>query len=263
MDRDGSVGLADPSQLFEMDGRTVVVTGASSGLGRRFAGVLSAAGATVFAVARRSDLLASLAAESSGVVALQCDLADPAARIALVEQIRERCDRVDCLVNNAGLGGASAALDEEVEDFQAVLNVNVVAAFDLARLVVRHRRDDDPLSIVNVASIRAMVGVGQIPATSYASSKAGLVGLTRELAAQWGPDGIRVNAIAPGWFPTAMTGEALFSDERSVRWMASRTPLRRPGTAADLDGVLLLLASGASEYITGQVLTVDGGWTAL
>ena len=118
-------------------------------------------------------------------------------------------------------------------------------------------------SIVNIASVWGLVGVGQIPDAGYAASKGGLVNLTRELAAQWARNGIRVNALAPGWFRSEMTEERMFQDERSLRWVRQRTPMGRGGEMHELDGALLYLASDASSFVTGTVLPVDGGWTAI
>jgi NAD(P)-dependent dehydrogenase (short-subunit alcohol dehydrogenase family) len=118
-------------------------------------------------------------------------------------------------------------------------------------------------TIVNVASVLGVVGVGQIPDAGSAASKGGLVNLTRELAAQWARKGIRVNTLAPGWFRSEMTQERMFDDERAVRWMRQRTPMGRGGEVHELDGALLYLASGASSFVTGTVLPVDGGWTAI
>ena len=118
-------------------------------------------------------------------------------------------------------------------------------------------------SIVNIASLWGLVGVGQIPDAAYAASKGGLVNLTRELAAQWARKGVRVNAIAPGWFPSEMTDGVMFGDEKSERWLRQRTPMGRGGEEHELDGALMYLASDASTFVTGQVLSVDGGWTSI
>jgi NAD(P)-dependent dehydrogenase (short-subunit alcohol dehydrogenase family) len=118
-------------------------------------------------------------------------------------------------------------------------------------------------TIVNIASLWGMVGVGQIPEAGYAASKGGLINLTRELAAQWARSGVRVNALAPGWFRSEMTDGLMFGDERSEKWMRQRTPMGRAGDEHELDGALLYLASGASSFVTGTVLCVDGGWTAI
>ncbi|HVM41269.1 MAG TPA: SDR family oxidoreductase [Acidimicrobiia bacterium] len=253
----------DPTAAFRLDGKVALLTGASSGLGSRFAEVLAAAGAMVVATARRADRLDALAARLAGVEGVPCDVADAAQRSTLVRGIVERHGRIDVLVNNAGTTRVVPALEESDDDFEAVLTVNLVAPFSLARdaaTVMAHQSEGG--SIVNVASVLGMVGVGQIPQAGYAASKGGLVNLTRELAAQWARKGVRVNALAPGWFPSEMTGD-MFDDERSMRWVGSRDPMGRGGEPHELDGALLFLASPASSYVTGQVLAVDGGWTAV
>ncbi|MGW4058082.1 SDR family NAD(P)-dependent oxidoreductase [Amycolatopsis sp. NPDC004747] len=237
--------------MFSLAGKTAVVTGASSGLGARFAKVLASAGATVFAAARRADRLAALGPEIHPVT---CDVSVAGDR----ERLVEAAGRVDVLVNNAGVPGERQAAKESAQDFADVLAVNLVAPFHLSRLVAESGSRG---SIVNVASILGIVSAAPLGGASYAASKAGLIGLTRELAGQWGDAGIRVNALAPGWFRSEMTGD-LFADERSRRWVERNTMLNRAGDPGELDGALLFLASDASSYYTGQVMVVDGGWTA-
>jgi NAD(P)-dependent dehydrogenase (short-subunit alcohol dehydrogenase family) len=245
--------------LFSLAGRTAVVTGASSGLGARFAAVLAAAGATVFAAARRVERLASVAAGDERIHPVACDVSVEADRRRLVETAVAATGRLDVLVNNAGTAGALSAADESADDFAGVLAVNLVAPFHLARLMADAAGPGG--SIVNVASILGLVSAAPMGGASYAASKAGLLGLTRELAGQWGRAGVRVNALAPGWFRSEMT-EALFADARASDWVERNTMLRRGGEGGELDGALLFLASDASSYCTGQVLVVDGGWTA-
>jgi NAD(P)-dependent dehydrogenase (short-subunit alcohol dehydrogenase family) len=256
--------------LFSLEGRTAVVTGASSGLGARFATVLAAAGATVFAAARRVDRLAEVAAADPRIHPVACDVSLDSDRIRLVETALAGTGRLDILVNNAGAAGAVNAADETADTFAAVLAVNLVAPFHLARLLAEARcaagsveagLAEGSRSIINVSSILGLVSAAPLGGASYAASKAGLVGLTRELAGQWGRAGVRVNALAPGWFRSEMT-EELFADPRSSEWVRRNTMLRRPGDGTELDGALLFLASDASSYCTGQVLVVDGGWTA-
>jgi NAD(P)-dependent dehydrogenase (short-subunit alcohol dehydrogenase family) len=248
--------------LFSLEGRTAVVTGASSGLGARFATVLAAAGATVFAAARRVDRLAEVAAADHRIHPVACDVSLDSDRVRLVETALAGTGRLDILVNNAGAAGAASAADETADAFAAVLAVNLVAPFHLARLLAETQPPATVArSIINVSSILGLVSAAPLGGASYAASKAGLVGLTRELAGQWGRAGVRVNALAPGWFRSEMT-EELFADPRSSEWVRRNTMLRRPGDGTELDGALLFLASDASSYCTGQVLVVDGGWTA-
>jgi NAD(P)-dependent dehydrogenase (short-subunit alcohol dehydrogenase family) len=144
------------------------------------------------------------------------------------------------------------------------LTVNLVAPFELAREAARTMvASGNGGVIVNVASLWGMVGVGQIPEAGYAASKGGLINLTRELAAQWARKGVRVNALAPGWFRSEMTEGRMFGDDRAEKWMNTRTPMGRGGDEHELDGALLFLASAASTFVTGTVLCVDGGWTAI
>ena len=194
---------------------------------------------------------------------MPCDLAEPDAPDVVVGATLERYGRVDVVVNNAGTSTVGPALEDDLDEFRRIVEVNLVAPFAIARLAARSMIETGRGgTIVNVASILGMVGVGQIPQASYTAAKGGLVNLTRELAAQWARKGVRVNTLAPGWFPSEMTAD-MFSDESSLRWLKSKAPMGRPGETHELDGALLFLASDASSYVTGAVLPVDGGWTAI
>jgi len=250
-----------PERLFSLDGRTAVVTGASAGLGARFVRVLAAAGATVYAAARRLDRLEILAKEDARIRPVGCDVGREQDRVRLVETVLAEGAGLHILVNNAGVAGPPKALDEDSRGFADVLAVNLVAPFHLACLAAAAAPDGTKSSIVNVASILGLVSGAPMGGASYSASKAGLIGLTRELAGQWGRRGTRVNALAPGWFRSEMTDE-LFADAKSSEWVTRNTMLRRGGDHHELDGALLFLASDASTYCTGQVLVVDGGWTA-
>jgi NAD(P)-dependent dehydrogenase (short-subunit alcohol dehydrogenase family) len=252
----------DPLAAFRLDGKVAVLTGASSGLGARFARVLDGAGASLVLAARREERISALADELRDAVAVRCDVADGADREALVAAALERYGRVDVLVNNAGTTAVAPALDEGDEDFARVLEVNLTAPFALAKRAARVMLDSGGGVIVNVASILGLIGSGQIPQASYTASKGGLVNLTRELAAQWARDGIRVNALCPGWFPSEMT-EGMFADERGRQFIRRRTPMGRAGEDSELDGALLFLTAPASSYVTGQALVVDGGWSSI
>lgn len=250
--------------VFELVGRVAIVTGASSGLGERFARVLNAAGARVVLAARRTDRLDSLASELTDALVVECDLSQAGQAEMLVAATMECYQQIDVLVNNAGVNNAALAIDESLDDFRHEIEVNLIAPFELSRLAARTmiaaKRTG---SIINIASIFGLVGVGQIPDAGYAASKGGLINMTRELAAQWARKGVRVNAIAPGWFRSEMTDDRMFSDENSMKWLRQHTPMGRAGDEHELDGVLLFLASKASSYVTGVVIPVDGGWTAI
>lgn len=252
------------SCCFDLDGRTVLLTGASSGLGVRFARALHRHGARLVLAARRKDRLLRLAAElGDGVTVHACDVSSAKSREALLEAVLTEHGTVDMLVNNAGIGMVTEAIHESDDDFERVISVNLVAPFSLSRSVATHWiQAGTGGSIVNIASILGMVGVGRIPQAGYAASKGGLINLTRELAAQWGRYAIRVNALAPGFFPSEQTSEML-AEERGRNWVARHTLLGRPGGDDELDGALLFLLGSMSAYVTGHVLVVDGGYTAV
>lgn len=255
--------VLDPLAAFRLDGRVAIVTGASGGLGARFARVLDAAGARVVVTARRVDRLEDLAAELTEGLPVACDVARSADLDALVDATLERYGRVDVVVNNAGIRNVAPPLDESDEAFEDVLRVNLTACFGLARRAATAMIErGEGGSIINISSIFGLVATGQLPLASYVASKGGLNHLTRELAGHWARHGIRVNALCPGFYASEMTTDTL-EDERMVRWIHRRTPMGRVGEPHELDGALLYLASPASTYTTGQSLGVDGGMSTL
>jgi NAD(P)-dependent dehydrogenase (short-subunit alcohol dehydrogenase family) len=248
-------------RLFALDGRVALVTGASSGLGAAVARTLAAAGAHVAVAARRLDRLAALADEISGA-AVTCDLLDPAQVDELVPRVVDAVGGPEILVNVAGsFAGACPAEDEQLEAVARALNLNLVAPFRLSQAVFPHMREAGRGAIVNVSSISGQVGIPGIPQASYAAAKAGLSGLTAELAVQWARHAIRVNTVAPGFFRSEIT-EGMYDDERSRAWLRRNTPLPDDGTVDDFVGAVLWLTSDAGRYVTGQTIVVDGGWTA-
>jgi NAD(P)-dependent dehydrogenase (short-subunit alcohol dehydrogenase family) len=254
----------DPVASFRLEDRVTILTGASSGIGAHLAGTLAAAGAKVVVAARRLERLQTLVSglPGDGHLAVACDMANDADLDALVAATMARHGRIDILINNAGFNDPHPAETEPMSNFRYVMEVNLNGTFALTQLVARCMLERGEGTIVNVASILGMVGAGQIPEGSYAASKGALVNLTRELAAQWARRGVRVNAVCPGWFRSEMTAE-MFDNESSVRWIRRKTPMGRPGELQELDGAVLFLASPASSYVTGAVLPVDGGWTAV
>lgn len=249
--------------MFRLDGQAAIVTGASEGLGRIIAGGLAEAGCGLVLAARTADRLRDAAREitaaGGSAVAHPCDVADPAHADALVAACRAHFGRVDGLVLNAGTATLCPAEDEDMAEFARVMDVNLAAVMRLASAGAAAMIDAGQAGwIITMSSIlgrRAGTGGG---VAAYSASKAAVEQLTRELARQWAPHGIRVNCIAPGFFPTALNAPMVASPERLAAMMA-RTPMGRAGEPADLTGVAVFLACPASRFVTGHVLACDGG----
>ena len=213
--------------------------------------------------ARRTELLDELCAElGERAIAVSCDVADAAQTQALADAARSEFGTIDVLVNNAGVGTPIAAEDESLDDFRWTVDVNLNGLFALSQACGRVMISQGSGSIVNIASILGLVGAAPIKQAAYCASKGGVVNLTRELAAQWARKGVRVNAIAPGWFPSEMTQEEMFDSPSGQAFIKTHCPIGRGGREDELDGALLYLASDASTYTTGQTLAVDGGWVS-
>lgn len=253
--------MDDISSRFDLSGQVAIVTGASSGLGRSVARALADAGARVALVARRQDRLAAVATEVDGL-AIACDLLDPAALDEVVPEVLRQLGRPQILISAAG--GIMTEEKGEAEPLEAIrrtLDLNLIAPFRLSQSVFPHMVEVGRGSVVYVSSLSGHVGVPGIPQASYAASKLGLTGLTRELATQWARHSIRVNVLAPGFFRSEMT-ESLYTSERGIAWLERNTPLPYQATPEDFAGTALWLASDASRYVTGQTVVVDGGWTS-
>ena len=243
---------------FRLDGKVAVVTGASSGLGVDFALGLAEAGADVVVTARRAERLEQTReqVEQRGrrCVVVPADVAKPEDCRRVAEQAMAELGRIDVVVNNAGVGTAAPASREAPEDFARVVDINLNGSFYMAQACQAHMQPGS--TIINIGSVLGSTTAG-LPQAAYSSSKAAIIGLTRDLAAEWtGRKGIRVNAIAPGFFPSEMTDEY---PDGYLDTMMYRVPAGRPGDPRELTAALIFLASEASSYVTGAVLPVDGG----
>jgi NAD(P)-dependent dehydrogenase (short-subunit alcohol dehydrogenase family) len=247
------------TDLFSLDGKVVVVTGASSGLGARWAPVLAANGAQVVITARREAQLHEVAASTPGMLAIPGDVTSGEHQQRLVAQTIDRFGSIDVLINNAGTAASEPAVDMTVDAFRDLVETDLNAVFALTQLVGRHMVSAGTGSIINITSLGAERCLDRYPLAAYNAAKAGLAALTRSLAAEWGPHGVRVNALGPAFFPTRLSG--FLEDAEQVEWITSHTALKRPARLDELDGAVVFLASDASSYITGQHLFVDGGWS--
>ena len=248
-------------QLFDLTGRVAIVTGGSRGLGQEIAEGLAEAGASLMLCARREQWLTPTLDEMRGrgwrVEGRLCDVSNPEHVNAVVSATMEAYGRVDILVNNAGVSWGERPESMALEHWRKVLDTNLTGAFLFAQAAGREMLKQKSGSIINVASIAGLRSSTHGPHyVGYVSSKAGLLGLTRELAATWGPSGIRVNAIAPGFFHSRLADAVIEQVEPDLQ---RRLPIPRVGAAGELKGVAVFLASDASSYITGQTLIVDGG----
>jgi 2-deoxy-D-gluconate 3-dehydrogenase len=243
--------------LFRLDHKVALVTGSASGLGAAIAIALSQAGAMVACHGNRRAASETAAAIGGEAVAFRADLSSTTGAEDLFDQVKEKFGRVDILINNAGTILRAPAEEVTLEDWQAVLQVNLTSVFQLSQLAGRGMIERSQGKIVNIASLLSFQGGIRVPA--YASSKGGVAQLTKALANEWGAKGVQVNAIAPGYFATSNT-EALRADDVRNRQILERIPAARWGQPQDIAGAALYLSCAASDYVTGTVLTVDGGW---
>ena len=250
----------DVKSLLDLSGKVALVTGGSRGLGLQIAQALGEMGAKLAITARKKDELEQ-AASQLGASAFVCDIGKREAIAPVAEQILKKFGKVDILVNNAGATWGAPAEQHPLDAWDKLVNVNLSGLFVLTQIIGAKSMIPAKWGrIINVASVAGLLGQDPrfAPTAAYTATKHGVVGLTRQLAAEWGVHGITVNAICPGFFPSKMTRATLETTGKTIREM---TPTRRLGNDEDLKGLAVLLASEASRHITGQAIAVDGGAT--
>jgi NAD(P)-dependent dehydrogenase (short-subunit alcohol dehydrogenase family) len=248
--------------LFDLSGKVAIVTGASRGLGQYFGRALAEAGADLVITSRDVARLASFREKIEGLgrkaVALELDVLSHDSIEAMVQAAVDAYGKVDILVNNAGLNIRRPAAEIRWEDWDTVLDTNLKGAFFVAQAVGRKMIERGYGRIINIGSCTCVFGMEGIG--PYCASRGGVLQMSRSLAAEWGPHGVTVNVLAPGWFKTAQN-QVLYDNKAWCEYITDRIPLGRPGQPHDLDGTVIFLASDASAYITGQIILVDGGFT--
>jgi NAD(P)-dependent dehydrogenase (short-subunit alcohol dehydrogenase family) len=253
-------------ELFNLTGKTAIVTGGGRGLGEQIAVGFAEAGANVVVCSRKLEACEEVAAKVKeyGVdsLALKCDITNPEDVRQLVEKTTERFGRIDILVNNSGASWGAPAEEMPLEAWQKVLNVNVTGTFLVSQAVGKVMLEQEAGKIINIASVAGLGGSNPkfMDAIGYNSSKGAVITFTKDLAVKWGPKGIYVNAIAPGFFPSKMSKVLI---EKGGDQLLEGTPLRKFGSDTDLKGVAVFLASAASDFITGEIVVVDGGKKAM
>ena len=249
-------------RLFDLTGQVALVTGTSRGLGQSFARALAHAGADLVLTSRRPETLAAFASEIQSLgrrtASLELDVRDRASIDRMAEQAESAFGAIHILVNNAGCNVRKPALDVTWDDWNLVLDTNLRGSFFVAQAVARGMLRRGYGRIINIGSVTSVFGYAGL--APYGASRGGIRQLTMSLADEWGPHGVTVNCLAPGWFKTAQN-QVLYEDEAWLSSLVERIPLRRPGAPHDLDGAIVFLASEASRYVTGQTLLVDGGIT--
>jgi gluconate 5-dehydrogenase len=250
------------SNPFDLTGKTALVTGASRGLGQTFGRALARAGADLIVTSRHLDALSDFCVEigtlGRHVTPLELDVRKQESIDKMAAAALDAADQIHILVNNAGCNIRKPALDVTWDDWNTIVDTNLRGAFFVAQAIARHMVERRYGRIVNIGSVTSVFGFAGL--APYGASRGGIRQMTQSLADDWGPHGVTVNCLAPGWFKTAQN-EALYANPAWVEYLVDRIPLKRPGQPEDLEGAIVFLASDASAYITGQTILVDGGIT--
>ncbi len=249
-------------KFFDLSGRVALVTGASRGLGQYFGRALAKAGADIIVTSRKKEDLAEFAAEIEGmgrrVACLDLDVRNFDSIQQMAEDAASAFGRIDILVNNAGCNVRKNSMEITWDDWNLVLDTNLRGTFFVAREIAKHMLPNNYGRIINIGSVTSVFGYAGL--APYCASRGGTKQLTMSLADEWGPHGVTVNCLAPGWFKTAQNA-VMYEDEEWVSYLSDRIPVKRPGQPNDLDGAVVFLASEESRYLTGQTLLIDGGIT--
>ena len=252
--------------LFDLTGKTALVTGASSGLGIQFAKALANQGADIAITARRVDRLEQVKKEIEGMgvqcLAVPCDVSKTDEIVSMVAKVKEHYGKIDILVNNAGVGKTFPAETQTDDEWLSTININLNAVYYVAREVGKIMIEQQYGKIINIGSIHSQVSFLGSPLSAYATSKGGVWMLTKALACEWAKHNITVNAIGPGYFPSEMTSD-IVADAEFQKAVKGYCPMGRVGRDGELDGAIVYFASDVSSYTTGQILVIDGGWTTI
>jgi NAD(P)-dependent dehydrogenase (short-subunit alcohol dehydrogenase family) len=256
----------DAKQLFNLEGRTAIVTGGGRGLGEQIALGLAESGANVVVCSRRLEACEETAQQLEklgvGTLALSCDVTNQKDVLHVVEETKKKFGKIDILVNNSGISWGAPVEEYPIDRFNQVMQVNVTGLFMMAQAAGKEMKAEGYGRIINIASVAGLIGQDPhvMDAVGYTASKGAVISLTRDLAVKWGRYGITVNALAPGFFPSKMANAVI---EKAGQQIVKGVPLGRLGGEDDLKGAAIFFASDASKYVTGQVLAVDGGTTAV
>lgn len=254
------------NDIFNLDGKIAVITGASSGLGKQFAKALAGRGADVAILARRKEKLDELSKEIEAMgrrsFAVQCDITKEEDVVSAVQKIKEHYGKIDILINNAGVANGLKAEEQSMDEWNRVIDANLNGVYLVSREVGKVMIENNYGKIINLGSIHSNLAIGTSSISAYCASKGGVQMLTKSLAAEWAKYNITVNAIGPSYFESEMTDKVV-GNEEFKQFVKFRSPMGRIGKPGELNGAIIYFASDASSFTTGQLLNIDGGWNTI